>query len=65
MILKIKLEVLTGNPFLKKKYLVKLMQIKKVSYLCDIQRIKNTNTNGIRFANNTLQAIIKEEQAIT
>ena len=36
MILKTKLEVLTGNPFLKKKYLVKLMQTKKISYLCDI-----------------------------
>lgn len=50
MFLKTKLkEALTGNSFLKKKYLVKLMQIKEMSDLCHIYRIRNTNTKWYTF----------------
>ena len=46
---KTKLEVQGRNPALKKKTLVKLIQIKGKFDLCDIWRIKNPNTKRYTF----------------
>ena len=46
---KAKLEAQGRNPALKKKTLVKLIQIKEKFDLCDIWRIKNPNTKRYTF----------------
>ena len=46
---KVKLESQGRNPALKKKTLVKLIQIKEKFDLCDIWRIKNPNTKRYTF----------------
>ena len=46
---KVKLEAQGGNPVLKKKSLVKLIQIKQKFDLCDIRRIRNPNTKSYTF----------------
>ena len=46
---KAKLEAQGRKPALKKKTLVKLMQIKEKFDLCDIWRIKNPNTKRYTF----------------
>ena len=49
-----------GNPILKKKSLVKLLEIKEALYLCDICRIRNPNVRRFTFWKNHVSSFIEQ-----
>ena len=56
-----KLDAPGGNPILKKKSLVKLIEIKETLYLCNIWRIKNPNVKRFTFRQNHVSGVIERK----